>query len=310
MNVPGDAQAILRGERRALARGLTLVESGGARGAELLDALWPRTGRARRIGITGPPGAGKSTIVAALLRRFRAAGARVGVVAVDPSSPLTGGALLGDRHRMGEEAKDEGVFVRSLASRGAVGGLSRAAHDALDLLDAAGFDLLLVETVGVGQTELDVATAADTVVVVLSPESGDHVQAMKAGLLEIADVLCVNKADREGADALAHALEATLDLREGLPWRPPVVLTRATEEVEALHAALGRHADWLGGTGRLEERRARAVSARLRALFGLLVAEKLRARAEPILAGEAKEVAEKRRTVFRAAERAAEEALR
>jgi LAO/AO transport system kinase len=305
-----EAAAILAGDRRALARGLTLVESGGARGAELLDALCPRTGRARRIGVTGPPGAGKSTLVAALVRSLRPSGKLVGVVAVDPTSPFSGGALLGDRHRMSEEAKDAGVFVRSLASRGAVGGLSRAAQDSMDLLDAAGFDVVIVETVGVGQTELDVAAAADTVVVVLSPESGDAVQAMKAGLLEISDVLCVNKADREGADALVAALESALDLRAEAPWRPPVVSTKALEGAGPLLDALARHEEWLGAEERLALRRRAAAAARIRALFGLLLAERFLRRAEPILGREAQEVADRRRTAFRAAERAVEETLR
>ncbi|MHC4958031.1 MAG: methylmalonyl Co-A mutase-associated GTPase MeaB, partial [Planctomycetota bacterium] len=209
-----EAEAILQGDRRALARGLSRIEAGGDEAVALLDAVWFKTGRARRIGVTGPPGAGKSTLVAGLVSAAREAGQTVGVVAVDPTSPFSGGALLGDRHRMSGQAHDEGVFVRSLASRGSLGGLSRAAPAALDLLDAAGFDVLIVETVGVGQSEVEVAATADTVAVVLSPESGDGVQAMKAGLLEIADVLCVNKADREGAEALAASLESMLDLRE------------------------------------------------------------------------------------------------
>ncbi|MDH3592700.1 MAG: methylmalonyl Co-A mutase-associated GTPase MeaB, partial [Planctomycetota bacterium] len=229
-----DPDALLAGDRRALARGLSVIEAGGDESVALLDAVWRKAGRARRIGITGPPGAGKSSLVAAMVGHIRAHGESVGVICVDPSSPFSGGALLGDRHRMTREAFDDGVFVRSLASRGSLGGLSRAAPAALDLLDAAGFDVVLLETVGVGQSEVEVAATADSVVVVLSPESGDAVQAMKAGLLEIADVLCVNKADRDGAEEMTLGLENMLDLREVDGWRPPVVLTNALEQDEVL----------------------------------------------------------------------------
>jgi len=305
-----EADAILRGERGALARGLSIVEGGGARAVELLDAISARVGRARRIGVTGPPGVGKSTLVAALVRRFRARGARVGVVAVDPSSPFHGGALLGDRHRMSEEARDEGVFVRSLATRGGLGGLSRAAPDALDLLDAAGFPVLLVETVGVGQTEVEVAATADSVAVVLSPESGDAVQAMKAGLLEIADVVCVNKSDREGAEALAAELESALDAAPPRGWRPPVVLTRALDGAEPLDDALERHAAWLGEEGRLGDRRRRGVRARIERLVARLVADRMLASAPGVLDREADDVCAGRRSVLHGASRAAEAILR
>ncbi|MDA1195697.1 MAG: methylmalonyl Co-A mutase-associated GTPase MeaB, partial [Planctomycetota bacterium] len=201
------AAAILQGDRRALARGLTLVENATPEGEALLAAL-PATGTAHRIGVTGPPGAGKSTLVSALVSAWRARDATVGVLAVDPSSPFTGGALLGDRIRMLAHTSDERVFIRSLASRGALGGLAAGAYDAADLLDAAGFDPVLLETVGVGQGEVEVCRAADTTVVVLAPGSGDVVQGMKAGLLEIADVLVINQADRDGAAALDAALRS------------------------------------------------------------------------------------------------------
>jgi len=305
-----EAEAILRGDRRALARGLTCVEAMGEDAARLLDAVWERTGRARRIGVTGPPGVGKSTLVAALVRYHRAAARKVAVLAVDPSSALTGGALLGDRHRMSREAFDEDVFVRSFASRGSLGGLSRAAPFALDLLDAAGFESILVETVGVGQTELEVAATADSVAVVLSPESGDAVQAMKAGLLEIADVLCVNKADRSGADDLAQALESMLDRRPAGPWRPPVVRTRALDDATPLHEALEAHAAWLAGEDRLRERRRRGLSARLRSLVAGLAAERILAGRDALLAERAAEALSGKRSLLEAARRTVEEILR
>jgi LAO/AO transport system kinase len=305
------SEEILRGDRRALARGLTLVENGGDAATGLLDALCSKTGSAHRTGITGPPGAGKSTLVAGLAREFRAADQTVGVVAVDPTSPFTGGALLGDRHRMSEEARDDGVFIRSLASRGATGGLSRAAPDALDLLDAAGFDRLVLETVGVGQTEMEVAGAADTVVVVLSPESGDAVQAMKAGLLEIADILCVNKSDREGADAMVAALESMLDLRapsvRNDDWAPTVVATNALEGAGALAAAIASHEKWLGENDHLEARRAGNIKARLRSLVGALALSTLLEGGDELLARYAADVALGRCSAHMAATRVAAE---
>ena len=302
-----DPQAILDGDRRALARGLSVVEAGEADAVALLDAVWPQTGRARRVGVTGPPGAGKSTLVARLVARLRARDKTVGVVLVDPTSPFSGGAILGDRHRMRDEAFDDGVFVRSLASRGNLGGLARAAPAAMDLLDAAGFDPLLVETVGVGQSEVEVAASADTVVVVLSPESGDAVQAMKAGLIEIADVLCVNKADRDGAEALATSLESMLDLREGAAWRPPVARTNALEGADALLDAIDAHAAWQSEEDRLEQRRQHSLESRLRTMVGGLVADRILSGAGEVLAREVAEVRAGKRSPLHAAERAAKE---
>lgn len=244
-------EALLAGDLRALARALTVVENEAEAGQALLERLAGRIGRAHRIGVTGPPGAGKSTLVSALVGAWRKAGRRVGVLAVDPSSAFTGGALLGDRIRMTQHLGDAGVFVRSLASRGAAGGLAASAEDSADLLDAAGFDPVVIETVGVGQGEMDVAGAADTTVLVLAPGGGDDVQALKAGLVEMADVVVVNQADRAGADRLEAALKAAFELRtrgagggssgsDGLPGAPPVFLTVATkgEGVQALAEAL------------------------------------------------------------------------
>lgn len=238
------ADRIRDGDARALARALTLAENGDPALDAVLGAL-AAPARAHRIGITGAPGVGKSTLVSALTRHWRAAENRVGVLAVDPSSPFTGGALLGDRVRMVEHSGDADVFIRSLATRGSVGGLAPGVYDAADLLDAAGFDPVLIETVGVGQAELEICRAADTTVVVLAPGAGDEVQGMKAGLLEVADVLVVNQADRDGAEDLRMALEAALDLRSGDRPRPPVLMTVATKAagVEELIAALAERAD-------------------------------------------------------------------
>lgn len=279
-----ETKEILSGDRRALARALSVLETGGEAAARLLDSVWARTGRARRIGLTGPPGSGKSTLVAGLVRAEREAGRTVGVVAVDPTSPFTGGALLGDRHRLGAGASDAGVFFRSFASRGAKGGLARAAPAALDLLDAAGFEVLLLETVGVGQTEVEVAGVADTVAVVLSPESGDAVQAMKAGLLEIADVFVVNKADREGATRMRTELELMLSLKASESssddgWQVPVLMTQASrcEGTEAvLDACLG-HLAHLAEGGRAERRRQRLTTEVLE-IFEEELMRRLRAR--------------------------------
>jgi GTPase len=261
---------VRRGDVSAVARALTLVENREPASAEILHALWPATGKSWRIGVTGPPGAGKSTLVAALIGEFRKAKRTLGVVAVDPTSPFTGGALLGDRVRMGIAHGDDGVFIRSMASRGDLGGLCAAAQEACDVLDASGKDVVLIETVGVGQTEIEVVDAADTVVVVLHPEAGDAVQAMKAGLMEIADVFALNKADRPGADRLEQEILLSLGLKahDETTWVPPVVRVVATtgEGVPKLVGELERHRAELEARGRLDERRRRRVEQRIRLL--------------------------------------------
>ena len=238
----GDAlvEGVRSGDVRSVARALTVVENDPDAAARLLAALSGGAashpeGGAQRVGVTGPPGAGKSTLVAALVRGWRAAGRRVGVIAVDPTSPFSGGALLGDRIRMAGLSGDPGVFIRSFATRGELGGLSRAVHDAADVLEAAGFDPIVIETVGVGQSEVAIAAAADTVLVVLAPGSGDSIQAMKAGLVEAADVLVVNQADRPGAEGLASDLAAAVDL-QAAGRKAPVLQTVATtgQGVDAL----------------------------------------------------------------------------
>ncbi len=222
---------ILAGDARALSRAVTLVENRGPGTEELLKQLFSHTGRAFRIGITGSPGTGKSTLVDRLAARFRADGKTVGIIAVDPSSPFTGGAILGDRIRMARHAQDEGTFIRSMATRGYLGGLAEATGDVALLLDAAGKDVILIETVGVGQGEIEVVRLADCTLVVLTPGMGDDIQNLKAGLMEIGDIFVINKSDREGAEQFEQQLLAILSLVAGSDhWKPPVVRTIATED--------------------------------------------------------------------------------
>src|SRR3954452_7176720 len=239
--------AFAEGKKAALARAISIVENHRAGFDELLAVCHPRLGRARRIGLTGPPGAGKSTITTCLARHYRAQGLTVGIVCVDPTSPFTGGALLGDRIRMEDVALDPGVYIRSLATRGSLGGLSAATREVCDVLDAFGTDRILIETVGVGQSELDVARTADSSLVILVPESGDSIQTLKAGLMEIADIFAVNKADRPGADRLRNELELMLGLRDGntlknVPAHHGVDLGRAMTKAEQLAMNPGRAA--------------------------------------------------------------------
>jgi LAO/AO transport system kinase len=223
------ADRVRRADSRAIARAISLIENEAPTAAGLLAALFPAGGRAVVVGVTGPPGAGKSTLVDRLATAIRRSGRRVGIIAVDPSSPFSGGAVLGDRVRMQAHASDPGVFIRSMATRGHLGGLARATSDAVAILDAAGFDVVLVETVGVGQDEVDIVKTADVSVVVLVPGAGDEVQALKAGIMEIADVFVINKADRDGAERMVAAVEATLALAAADPAsrRPPVLRTVA-----------------------------------------------------------------------------------
>ena len=259
----------LAGQRRAAARLITVVENGGPQAEEVLHALYPRLAGAPRLGITGPPGVGKSTLVDALVRHHRGRDTSVGVVAVDPSSPFTGGAVLGDRVRMSDLACDPGVFIRSMATRGSLGGLARTTKEVVDVLEAFGMQQLVIETVGVGQTEMDVAQAADTVVVALSPESGDSIQAMKAGLMEVADILVVNKADRPGAGQMVRTLQADLAMRPRAAWEVPVVLTVASkgEGMDDLTDAVARHREHLLASGDLQTRRLRRARAELDAVL-------------------------------------------
>jgi GTPase len=259
--IPAEAlvAAARDGDARSLARLVSLVENGSAALRPVMRAVAPHAGHARVIGLTGSPGVGKSTVTAALVRAYRALGQRVGVLAVDPTSPFTGGALLGDRVRMQDHATDSGVFIRSMASRGHLGGLAVAAPQALRILDAAGFDVLCVETVGVGQAEVEIASLADSTLVIVAPGMGDSIQAAKAGILEIADIFVVNKSDRPGAQEVVRDLRAMLAMaRSGVgEWKPPIALVSATtgEGIDELVARLDAHWNWLVSSGERERRR-------------------------------------------------------
>ncbi|MGH3941079.1 MAG: methylmalonyl Co-A mutase-associated GTPase MeaB [Pseudonocardiaceae bacterium] len=260
------------GQARAVARLISLVEDGAPELRDVAAALAPYTGRAQVVGITGPPGVGKSTSTNVLITALRAVGKRVGVLAIDPSSPFSGGALLGDRVRMQDHALDSGVFIRSMATRGHLGGIAWATPQALRVLDAAGCDVVLVETVGVGQSEVDVVSLADTTLVLLAPGMGDGIQAAKAGILEVADVFVVNKADRDGADQTIRDLKYMISLgrreREGPQWRPPIIRTVASraEGIGELVGAIAEHRDWMTTRGELDARRQRRAEAEIEAI--------------------------------------------
>lgn len=271
-------EQLLQGEIRALAKLITQVENREPGYRQVLDAIYPyaQQSGAYRLGITGPPGAGKSTLVDKLVGLFREEGLTVGVLACDPTSPFSGGAVLGDRVRMQSLRDDEGVFIRSLATRGSLGGLAAVAHEVALLVEAAGYDLIVFETIGVGQVEIDVVEAADTVVVVLTPQSGDAIQALKAGLMEIADIFVVNKADQGEADRAVQALQLALRLgeEEGEQiWLPPILKASAAtgEGVERLKAEIDRHREFLGEAGLAKKRR-----ERLEAFLRRVVEEELR----------------------------------
>ena len=285
------------GKTAALARVVSIVENHRDDFEDILGELHPRVGRARRIGLTGPPGAGKSSITALLVKRYRDAGLKVGVIAVDPTSPFTGGALLGDRVRMENVALDTGVFIRSMATRGSLGGLAAATREVADVFDAFGFDRIVIETVGVGQSELDVARTADSTVLILVPESGDAIQTLKAGIMEAADIFVINKSDRPGADRLRNDVELMLGLRKGVSfdkvpahhgvdlkkfnparmareaaadpaakvWTPPVLRAVATKQegIDDLDAALDRHFAYLEESGQLRARRRERMRERV-----------------------------------------------
>jgi LAO/AO transport system kinase len=278
-DVDGLVAAARDGRPRALARLISLVENGSPQLREVLRLIAPQAGQARVIGLTGSPGVGKSTITGALVRAYRGQGLRVGVLAVDPTSPFTGGALLGDRVRMQDHATDDGVFIRSMASRGHLGGLSWAAPQALRILDAAGFDVIMVETVGVGQAEVAIASLADSTLVIVAPGMGDSVQASKAGILEIADIFVVNKSDRPGAQEAIRDLRTMLAMAsygEGA-WKPPIVETMAAsgQGIDDLVSFLNAHGAWLDESGEGERRRVARAREEITVLAVAQVRERL-----------------------------------
>ena len=267
----------LAGDTRSIGRLISLVEADSPTSKEIMKAIYPKTGRAQVIGITGSPGAGKSTFVNRLIAQFRAEGKQVGVIAIDPSSPFTGGAILGDRLRMQDHAGEEGVFIRSMGSRGNLGGVSRGTHEGALILDACGFDVVIIETVGVGQSEVDIVKIADTVCLILTPGMGDDVQIMKAGIMEIADVFVVNKADKEGADKVAADVQVMLKMLGEREWVPPVALVSSNKNtgIDEVKDIIKNHSAYLHNSEEGKRRRwsqlEMEVEAILRGEISLLV---------------------------------------
>jgi LAO/AO transport system kinase len=272
-------EKIFENDRRTVARSISIVEANNSKSTELLKKVYNGVGKAYRIGITGPPGAGKSTITNQLTKFYRSQGKTVGIIAVDPTSPFTGGALLGDRIRMNEIGQDAGVFIRSMATRGSLGGLSKKANDAADILDVAGYDYIIMETVGVGQSELDIAQASDTTVVVLVPESGDAVQAMKAGLMEIADFFVINKSDRPGAQQAVTAVKTILMMRDHdeNSWMPNIINAVAIENkgISELAEEISRHHQYLETSDKFIKRRERRTKIRIKEIVEESIRKKL-----------------------------------
>jgi len=273
-------ERLLAGDKRSLARAISLIENGEPAGTELVAAVYPRTGSARIAGFTGPPGVGKSTLIGELVRELRARERRIAVLSIDPSSPFTRGALLGDRIRLSEHYLDEGVFIRSMASRGALGGLAEASLQAALVMDAAGFEDVLLETVGVGQAEIDIVDHADTVVLVLMPGSGDSIQALKAGVMEIPDVIVINKAEHPLTDTMVREVRTTLSLGPSGDWKVPIVKTVATkgEGITDLLDAMDAHRAHVEETGTLEERRARNLRSEVLGLAAARMRRRLEER--------------------------------
>lgn len=295
MSLDGLVESALKGDKKATARLITLVENDEEKAREIIRKVYPYTGKAYVVGVTGPPGSGKSTLLDKLIKLAREEDHRVGVIAIDPTSPFTGGALLGDRLRMQRHSTDPGVFIRSMATRGALGGLAKATNDAIKVLDAAGYDLIFVETVGVGQIEVDIVKTADTVVLVTVPGLGDEIQAIKAGLMEVADVFAINKADREGVEMvyleLKMALEFEREKWKKLGWEPPIVETTAftLAGVRPLWEAIKRHREYMVSSGRLRERRLFRAREEVKTIIASSIAKRVE---EKLGRGEAGELIE------------------